>query len=102
MITCSKNMRNLGRENGNFFIKNVIQKSRSAKFFPVPPNSAPGLRLWVNKRKAYVQWKIIENKRYHDGDDGGNREERSGGRPSREWLDDTKDWCQTHVHSLSL
>ena len=24
------------------------------------------------------------------------------GRPSREWLDDTRDWCQTDVHRLSF
>jgi len=31
-----KVIRNFGRENGNFFLKNVIQKSWSAKLFPVP------------------------------------------------------------------
>src|SRR6218665_2466118 len=30
----------------NFFPKKVILKLWSAKFFPVPPNSAPSLRLW--------------------------------------------------------
>ena len=24
------------------------------------------------------------------------------GRPCREWMDDTTDWCQTDVHRLSL
>jgi len=32
------------------------------------------------------------------------RMKRTGrqGRPSREWLNDIRDWCQTDVHSLSL
>jgi len=34
-------------ENGNFLLKNVIQKFWSVKFFSAPPNSAPGLRLWM-------------------------------------------------------
>jgi len=31
----------------SFSEKNVIQKFLSAKFFSVPPNSAPGLRHWA-------------------------------------------------------
>src|SRR6218665_632354 len=39
-----KVIRNFGCENENFFRKNVIQKSWSAKIFRRPPNPAPGLR----------------------------------------------------------
>src|SRR6218665_3704588 len=35
-MTKKKVIRNFGRENGNFFGKNVIQKSGSAKKFPSP------------------------------------------------------------------
>jgi len=28
--------------------------------------------------------------------DGKNK----GGRPSREWIDDIKEWCQTDIHTL--
>ena len=38
------------------FPKNVIQKSWSAKFFSVPPNSAPGLRLWEEERPMDPEW----------------------------------------------
>ena len=41
--------RNFGQENGIFFLKNVILKSWSGKFFPSSPNSAPGLSLCVNE-----------------------------------------------------
>jgi len=47
-------MRNFGRENGNLFQINVIQKSWSAKKFSVPPNSAPGLRHWARGSNLFI------------------------------------------------
>src|SRR6218665_2126237 len=45
-MTKKKFIRNVGRGKGNFSLKNLIQiSSWSAKFFPVPPHSAPGLCL---------------------------------------------------------
>jgi len=38
-MTKKKVIRNFGRENGNSFLKNVIQKSWSAKFLFRPPQT---------------------------------------------------------------
>src|SRR6218665_2828234 len=46
-----ENLRNFRRENGNFFLQNrhseILVYASAEKFFRSPPNSAPGLRLWV-------------------------------------------------------
>ena len=57
-----KVIRHFGRENEIFFLKTVIQKSWSAKFLYVPPNSAPGLRLWNNINRVCIEDKYRVNK----------------------------------------
>src|SRR6218665_132940 len=78
-MTKKKVIRNFGRENRNFFgKKSSFHKFWSAKIFPVPPNSAPGLRRCVHTEGRGVR------RRWTDAD--GDRVQALCGRPHRKYL----------------